>query len=415
VIISVVKRYGLAAEDRSGRGLQYLLTGAVFAAVVSGAALADEPAHSDTPLYPDRPIAHEMPAAAEAIPGVSGAPITPETGFIADSPRRLPDGTFFVPKPSQRLLTLRTVVATAMNVQRTDEIPGYIIADPNASGEVQSHQSGRLEPVEGGMPLVGTAVTKGQLLAYVNPTVSRVERGTIFSQAAELAVDIEVKQRQVAFLQDFPIVPFRERKLEAARIQLEGLRKRYEVLTRALSAKVALRSPVDGVIARVHALPGQIVDARQPVFHIVDPKRLLVEATAIDAHVPDQIRTAYARLTDGTMLPLRFVGRGPQLREQAVPLLFAFDGPTPPINVGATTTIVVHGFDTRSAIVLPRESVVRAASGETVVWEKLNAERFVARPVVVRPLDGDRLSIVAGLAVGVRAVTSGANLLNNAR
>jgi membrane fusion protein, heavy metal efflux system len=372
------------------------------------------PVSAETSLSTGHSSAHDVVVTDVKAPSPS-APLTPETGFIPDSPRRLPDGSFFVPKPSQRLLTLRTVVAGMMDVPRTDEIPGHVIADPNASGEVQSHQTGRIELVEAGMPLVGMPVTKGQLLAYVNPTVSRVERGTIFAQAAELAVEIEKKQRQIAFLQDFPVVPFRERKQEASRVELEGLRKRYEILTRALSAKIALRSPVDGIVASVSVVTGQIVEAREPIFHIVDPKRLLVEGTAIDAHVPDQIRTAYARFSTGMTLPLRFVGRGPQLREQAVPLIFAIDGDIPQLNVGSAVTVVVHGFDTRAAIVLPRESVVRAASGEMIVWEKLSAERFVARPVVVRPLNGDSLSVIAGLSPGVRTVTGGANLLNNVR
>jgi multidrug efflux pump subunit AcrA (membrane-fusion protein) len=363
------------------------------------------------------PVGHEAPAApgpAVASPPASG-PIAPETGFIPDAPRRMPDGTFFVPKPSQRLLSIRTVITAPTEVPRTDEIPGHVVADPNASGQVQSHQTGRIEPVEGGMPLVGMQVTKGQILAYVLPAVSRVERGTLYSQAADLAVDIEKAERRVAFLRDFPIVPFRDRKLEAARIELEGLRKRYELLTRALSAKVPLRAPVDGVVAGVHATTGQIVEAREPVFDIIDPSRLLVQATAIDAHVPDQVRGAVARTTAGDILPLRFVGRGPRLREQAVPMTFAIDTPVSRISVGTPVTIIVQGSDRQIAIALPRDSVVRAAGGETLVWEKVSAETFVARPVRVQAIDGDTVSVLAGLASGVRAVTGGANFLNNIR
>lgn len=384
---------------------------ALAAAIVPPTARGDDETHAGQ--HAGTAPSHDAPAAATKID--PGAPMTPETGFIPDSPRRMPDGSFFVPKPSQRLLTIRTVVVASTEVPRTDEIPGHVIADPNASGEVQSHQTGRIEPVEGGMPLIGTPVTKGQILAYVIPTVSRVERGTIFSQAADLAVDIAKEERKIAFLQEFLVVPFRERKLEAARFELEGLRKRYEILTRSLSTKVALRASVDGVIASVHATTGQIVESRQPVFDIVDPQRLLVEATAIDANVPEQIRIAFARTTSGVNLPLKFIGRGPQLRDQAILLMFAIDGPAPPLSVGTAVTVMVQGSDTRSGIALPRESVVRAANGETIVWEKINAERFVARPVRVQPIDGEKLSVLAGLAPGARAVTNGAAFLNNVR
>lgn len=327
----------------------------------------------------------------------------------------MPDGTFFVPKPSQRLLNIRTVITAPTDLPRTDEIPGHVVADPNASGQVQTHQTGRIEPVEGGMPLIGMQVTKGQILAYVIPAVSRVERGTVYSQAAELAVDIQKAERRVAFMRDFPIIPFRERKLEAARIELEGLRKRYELLTRALSAKIPLRAPVDGVVAGVHAMTGQIVEAREPIFDVINPSRLLVQATAIDTHVPDQVRGAFARTAGGDILPLKFVGRGPRLREQAVPMTFVIEGIATRVSVGTPVTIIVQGDDRHTAIALPRDSVVRAASGETLVWEKISAETFVARPVRVQSVDGDTVSVLAGLASGARAVIGGANFLNTVR
>ena len=341
--------------------------------------------------------------------------ITPEAGFIPDTPRRMPDGTFFVPKPSQRLLNVRTVVTAISQLPRTDEIPGHVTADPNASGQVQTHQAGRIEPIESGMPLIGSSVTRDQILAYVIPTVSRVERGTIYSQAADIAVEIQKAERRSAFMREFPLVPFRDRRLEATRLELEGLRKRYELLTRALSAKIPLRAPVSGVVAGVHVTTGQIVDAREIIFDIIDPTRLLIQATAIDTHVPDQIRGAVARTPAGEVLPLKFVGHSPRLREQAVPMTFFIEKPGTSVRVGTPVTIIIQGADHEMAISLPQESVVRAPGGEILVWEKIAAETFVARPVLVQAVDGTNVSVLAGLTPGARAVTSGAHFLNNIR
>ena len=63
-----------------------------------------------------------------------------------DAPQRQPDGSVFVPKTSQRLLAIRTVVTEKREYFKAIELPGRIITDPNASGYVQSALAGRLSP-----------------------------------------------------------------------------------------------------------------------------------------------------------------------------------------------------------------------------------------------------------------------------
>ncbi|MBL7406446.1 RND transporter, partial [Escherichia coli] len=53
-----------------------------------------------------------------------------------DLARRQPDGSIFVPKPTQRVLAVRTLVTAADTLRRTVELPGRIVPDPSASGVV---------------------------------------------------------------------------------------------------------------------------------------------------------------------------------------------------------------------------------------------------------------------------------------
>src|ERR1700730_5875713 len=86
-----------------------------------------------------------------------------------DLAKRLPDGSLFVPKPTQRLLAIRTDVATSARHRRTIELPGRIIPDPNASGYVQASAGGRVSAPTGGFPRLGTRVNKGDVRGYVTP------------------------------------------------------------------------------------------------------------------------------------------------------------------------------------------------------------------------------------------------------
>ena len=78
-------------------------------------------------------------------------------------------------------------------------------------------------------------------------------------------------------------------------------------------------------------------------------------------------------------------------------------------------TVVAALTDKLRGIALPAESLVRNQANEPVVWIKSGAERFIAQPVEVRPVDGKTIVVVSGLAAGKRVVVSGAALINQIR
>ena len=110
--------------------------------------------------------------AALAGPGGPGHPHgEEETAVVGDGPRRLPDGTVFLPKGAQRLLAIRTVLTAEVQAGRLVQAAGQVMADPNAFGRVQASQAGRVEtPAEaGGLAHVGQRVERGDILAVIAP------------------------------------------------------------------------------------------------------------------------------------------------------------------------------------------------------------------------------------------------------
>jgi hypothetical protein len=103
---------------------------------------------------------------------------------MSDAPRRLPDGTAFVAKPTQRLLEVRTAVALPETVRPAVNLIGRVIGDPNRTSVVQSIHGGRVIPLEGGIPRIGQAVSKGDVLAQVEPYLPLADRTTISEKTA---------------------------------------------------------------------------------------------------------------------------------------------------------------------------------------------------------------------------------------
>src|SRR5262249_39151539 len=69
-----------------------------------------------------------------------GPPAPPAGG--RDVAQRLPDGSLFVPKATQRILAIRTTMTAEAQFARTVELPGRIIPDPNASRLVPAAAGG---------------------------------------------------------------------------------------------------------------------------------------------------------------------------------------------------------------------------------------------------------------------------------
>jgi hypothetical protein len=125
-----------------------------------------------------------------------------------------------------------------------------------------------------------------------------------------------------------------QKEIEAARIERDALAKASRPCQRQHRFRRALLAPAAGVVSASHHLvAGQIVDAREVLFEIVDPARLAVEALAYDPGIGATLISATA-LAGQSPLELKFVGAGRQLREQALPLLFRIVGTNSMVAVG---------------------------------------------------------------------------------
>lgn len=353
---------------------------------------------------------HSQSAPPAAIATVTTAAAMPGT---STAPQRLEDGSLFVPKAAQRQLGLRTRVAVVQELAVTVELAGTVVADARAGGLVQAGQAGRVEATGAGLPVLGQAVRKGELLAQLRPVLSSMERGSNLAQIAEIAAQLAIAERKVArYAQLEGAVP--QATIDATRLERDALRQRRSALGSGLNQAEALRAPISGVVSAAHAVAGQVVDAKDVLFEVIDPARLSVEALAYDPLPAGGVTRASAAVPGGA-LDLAYVGSGRQLREQAQVLLFRVQPGGPAVAVGqpltvlATTAARVHGA------AVPRSALVKTATGETAVWVHTAAERFVQRPVTAQALGALELAVTQGLAQGERVVTDGAALLAQVR
>nr|WP_049696971.1 HlyD family efflux transporter periplasmic adaptor subunit [Acidovorax sp. MR-S7] len=332
----------------------------------------------------------------------------------ANGPQRLPDGSVFLPKPAQRQLGVRTLRAEEGALPRALELNGKVAMDPNAGGKVQPTSAGRIEPGPRGLPNPGQAVRKGEVLAYVVPSAAPIERSNQAAQLAELRAAKGLADKRAARLQELAdTVPRKD--IEAAESEARSLAERIAAVGAGLSTREALVAPVSGVIASANAVAGQVVDARELLFEVIDPARLRIEALAFDPSVGADIGSATLAIGQ-ERVPLAFIGAARSLREQALPLAFRAEGPAlSALAVGQPVRVFVQSKATVQGIAVPVAALMKNPANQTIVWVKTAPERFEPRPVTAEPLDGVNAAVTSGLAAGDRVATQGATLINQVR
>jgi membrane fusion protein, heavy metal efflux system len=384
-----------AADTAAASNTRQPISRAAAIGVMATAALVstlgqDASAHEDH--------SHDVPAAAS-------------TG---NAPRRMADGTVFVPKPAQRLYDVRTAFASQSDVPLTTEWLGTVIPDPTAFGVVQAPMDGQIEPGDHGLPFIGGSVAAGSVLARLTPNIPLADLGTLQQLRADVDGKLRIAEQRLTRLQRIASV-IAQRDIEDTQAELDALREQQRVLAPKGVEKIELKSPLSGTISVANVRTGQVVTARDTLYEIVDPDRLWVEAIGSDTHSAHDIAAAYAVDAAGHSIPLEFVAQAPALRQQALPRMFRVKQPHSGLAIGAPVKVLVQEKKTRRGVVLPEDSIVRGAGGTAQVWVKVSPEQFRAVTVRTAPIDGTRVLVTAELTSDMRVVVQGAELINQIR
>jgi RND family efflux transporter MFP subunit len=338
----------------------------------------------------------------------------PATAPGGSRPARAPDGSIFLPKPTQRILAVRTVIATDGPAPVSIKLVGEVRGDPRASATLQTLQGGRVSPGPGGWPELGTRVRRGQALLRLTPSGSAAERAGASAESARAEAELAQARLELERLEGLPGVVARA-EVEAARARVTGLAAQLDAWRATGRGAESLAAPIDGVIAAIAVRPGEVVAPGVDLLQIVDPARLSVEALAFSGFDRANVRRASVTLRDGRTLAAELAGVGAAQSGGALPVRLRLTEAAPGLLVGEPVTAWLEQSVTAAGIVLPASTVVRLANGETVVFEKRDAERFVPRTVRARAISGERVGIIAGLEPGTRIVVQGAGLLAQVR
>lgn len=325
---------------------------------------------------------------------------------------RLPDGSVNVPKQAQRSMAIRTVMAVENDHPLTVELNGRVAIDPNAGGRVQAPFAGRIEAGPKGLPIAGQRVEKGQILLRIKPVSSAIDRANQEAQLADLRANRILAEQRVIRLQSLEgSVP--QKDIDASRAELSSLKGRERAVSSSVVGSETITASASGIVATANVLSGQIVEARDVLYEIIDPNRMIVEASSTDVALASRINQA--SLVSHPLIDLILLGGGRSLRDGALPISFQAQGKDMSLAIGQPVTVIAKLTEKIKGIAIPAEALVRNPENQPIVWIKAGAERFIAQKVEARALDANTIVVVKGLAPENRVVVSGTALINQIR
>jgi len=337
----------------------------------------------------------------------------------AAQPPAAPGTPVTMSKPTQFLLGIRTTTVQPRQAADSVRVVGRVIPDPAGYARMQASQQARVvaDP-DHPLPVPGQMVKRGQVLAVLEPTLSTLEKGDKRATLSRVDGEIAITERDLAREESLGgLVPAKQ--VETTRIRLQQLRRERGQITGTALGRELLVAPVDGVVADVHVVPGEVVSAERALVEIVDPARLRVEAVIHDLGLATRISGAEAasNLAPGQSFPLTLLGVSPKIDpvDQGVHAIFQVAGAeAQSLRIGMPVDVFLATGAVSLRTAVPRDAIAEAA-GRQVVFVRTAPETFEIRPVKVARVVGPLAEIAEGVAPGDRVVVQGIEQLKAGR
>ena len=333
-------------------------------------------------------------------------------------------------EPAQRRAGVEIGPAAEHDLREQIQATGTVQPIDSRVSHVRSLARGRLLDVSA---KVGDRVKAGHELARVD----NLEAGELASQLISARAELErlhvllaaqrKREQRSQRLVELEAAPRREYEDEQAeRRALEAGVQAQQGVVAGLQARLrrfsdsdsgpqvitSLRAPFDGIVTRVLAAPGEVVDASTELFTVADLSRVWVQAEVYEQDLGRLALGQTALIHVDTYAGEQFTGHvayisdtiDPQTRTARVRC--ETPNPATRLKLDMFATVRLPTTFNRRALAVP-EAALQQLEGRPVVFVRRAPTRFEARPVETGKTVGGFIEIRSGLRAGEPIVIAG--------
>lgn len=303
---------------------------------------------------------------------------------------------------------------------------GELVPVSNAEATVSAPLAGIISTTKQ-LPFIGKKVTKGEVVAMIDPPVRQDggigQLGTAHAEARNRVALAQKEYDRAKRLNEAKIAPLK--RVEEAEMDLSSARTALEPLEKAMGSikgeggRIAVRAPVSGTVVELTAGAGKGVEAGQPIMRIVNTGTLWLKANLPATEIGLAGKSLNATFTvaglTGEFKPSRLVSVGDMLDPQTrtLPVLFEVPNPSGRLKVGLFANVAIRTGSVTGALAVPKDALIED-EGRWFVFIQPSGEAFDRREVKVGIEDAGFVQIASGLKGDERVVTRGAYYVKQA-
>jgi cobalt-zinc-cadmium efflux system membrane fusion protein len=355
-----------------------------------------------------------------------------EHAEIADGP----EGVSFLKEQQWKILSKTEPVTKRRLVERL-RVAARVRAKPGLSATITAPVSGQLVAASGqALPQPGQRVEAGQLLALLKPNFSEAGAKVAEAQAEFTTARAALDQAESAYNRTKKLAAEQAkspRELQEAELAYQSAKARHAAAAGFLATfqqaggtaspdaplLMELRAPIAGVLNSVAAGPGEVVAANQPVFTVLNPETVWIEASIPESGVTrlSEARDAAIELPGdpGRFTSITGEGRGHLLSlglevdaaTRTVPLTYETANGEGRFRVGQNVTLHVETARVDETVAVPESALVEEGD-QLVAFVQVSGETFEKREIKAGIRDTGFVQVIDGIKEGERVVTKGA-------
>ena len=319
-------------------------------------------------------------------------------------------GISFLKEQQWKTDGFRTAFAMRGSIVESFQASGEIVPAAGRMAQVAAPIAGLIDASDVAQsPSPGQRVSRGQVIALLTPSLG--EGGASYSDARARLREAEDEHERAKRLFAAEAIP--QRRLYEAEIRLQAAREALAGLGGgALTAggRVAIKSPIAGVVTSRSIAPGSRVDAGAPLFTIIDPSVvwLRVNVPAASAARVGLSSAAMFQLegSPATHRTRRVISLGSVVDSlsRTVPVIYELPNADGTIRVGAMARVSV-GTGRRVEGVIVATSAILDENGRPIAFVQPEGETFEKRELTLGGTGGDVTLVLSGITDGERVVT----------
>jgi cobalt-zinc-cadmium efflux system membrane fusion protein len=347
-----------------------------------------------------------------------------------------PDGISFLKEQQWKVLSKTEPSAKRRIVERV-RVAARVRAKPGFSATLVAPVSGQLAaPADQMLPQPGQRVAAGQLLALLKPNFSEAAAKVAEADAEFTTARAALDQAEAAFARTRKLAAEQAkspRELQEAELAHASAKARYAAAAGLLATfkrsggvvspdaplLMELRAPIAGVLNSMAAGPGETVSADQPVFSVLNPESVWIEANIPETSVGrlSAARDALVELPGpaGRFISVTGEGRGQLISlglevdsaMRTVPLIYEMKNPDGTLRVGQSLNLHVETARAEETLAIPDAAMVEE-DGRPIAFVQVAGETFEKRDLAIGIRDGNWVQVLSGITEGERVVTKGA-------